>query len=188
MPGNVTAPVGPCSLALLGRTRNIMGWHGSVSATCSCSVAPQLPCLSQNHCSLPFHLLPFPQWFSEPQWKLFFQDLVTYPRACLLQPHVPLTSGCPLITNYLVSEGDLFTLVILRSKCGLPENAAKEACNEPKQVYSQLSLCGVPIGRLGSGSSWAFSGKEAWFRLGKGLQAGGHCKAKRSEESFHGIY
>lgn len=56
MPGNVTAPVSLCSqeepgLALLGRLRNITGWHGSVSATCSCSVAPQLPCLSQNHFS-----------------------------------------------------------------------------------------------------------------------------------------
>ena len=168
---------GTCTVPALGCLRNILGQQSSISAAWGPRNRP--PCLLQNHCYFGLSPLPLSLLSSEGRGNSVLRRL--------LQPHVPLMSGHPLITDHLISRGDLLTPAILSPvKCGFPGNAAKEACRQTKQVYSRLTLCRVPIGWLESGSRWAFSGEEAWFRWGKGPQAGGRSKARDLRSLFVG--
>lgn len=108
--------------------------------------------------------------FWTPVETVFFQDLVTYPQACLLQPHVPLTSGYPLITNYLVSEGDLFTLVILRSNTGsLKMLPKKPAMSQSKYILDWVSA-ESPLGGWGLGQAGPSVGRRLgsdWVKVSR---------------------
>ena len=78
--------------------------------------------------------------------------------------------GCPLITNHLVSEGGLFTLVILRSNAGsLKMLPKKPAMNQSKYILNWVSA-ESPSGGWGLGQSGPSVGRRLgsdWVKVSR---------------------